>query len=60
MANLKKGSAIDGACQNLTASFIRAKAKLDPNQPSCEFFEKLDIEGGVTLPRGVYNLVSLK
>ena len=42
----------------MTASFVRAKAKLDPELPRCEFFENLDIEDGLTLPKGVYNLVS--
>lgn len=54
---LRTGTAIDGACQNRTASFMRAKAKLNPDQPTCEFYENLDIEDGVMLPKGVYNLV---
>lgn len=58
VCGLKKGSAVDGACQNLTASFMRAKAKLNPDLPSCEFFDKFDENREFTLPNGVYNLVS--
>lgn len=61
VVGLKKGAAIDGACQNLTASFQRAKARLNPALPACEFFERFDLEdGGVQLPRGVHNLADLR
>ncbi|KAI6231022.1 General transcription and DNA repair factor IIH helicase subunit XPD [Aphelenchoides besseyi] len=60
VVGLKKGTAIDGACQNLTASFQRARARLNPDLPSCEFYEKFDLEDGVIPPKGVYNLADLR
>ncbi|CAD5223694.1 unnamed protein product [Bursaphelenchus okinawaensis] len=60
VASLRNGSAVDGACQNLTASFMRAKAKVDPNAPSCEFFETFNENRELTLPNGVYNLADLR
>lgn len=57
VASLRVGTAVDGACQRLTASFVRAKRRLNPSLPSCAFYEKFDEQRDVALPKGVYNLV---
>ncbi|TKR64288.1 hypothetical protein L596_024850 [Steinernema carpocapsae] len=54
------GAAVDGACQKLTAGFARAKRKMDPDLPSCSFFEKFDEQRDVVLPKGVWNLQDLR
>uniref|UniRef100_A0A915CLA5 General transcription and DNA repair factor IIH helicase subunit XPD n=1 Tax=Parascaris univalens TaxID=6257 RepID=A0A915CLA5_PARUN len=60
VACLRLGSAVDGACQRLTAGFVRAKRKLQPDLPACSFFEKFDAQREVVLPAGVYNLSNLR
>ncbi|KAK0420877.1 hypothetical protein QR680_014941 [Steinernema hermaphroditum] len=60
VAKERIGAAVDGACQKLTAGFARAKRRLDPDLPSCSFFEKFNEEREVALPSGVYNLVDLR
>ncbi|KHJ95642.1 DNA repair helicase [Oesophagostomum dentatum] len=55
-----QGSLVDGACQRLTASFVRARRQLDPSIPSCSFFENLDAQQHFSLPSGVWNLSDLK
>ncbi|EYC02324.1 hypothetical protein Y032_0100g3233 [Ancylostoma ceylanicum] len=57
---LRQGSAVDGACQRLTASFVRAKRQLDPSIPSCSFFETFSAQQPFSLPSGVWNLNDLK
>ncbi|VDM45177.1 unnamed protein product [Toxocara canis] len=71
VASLRQGTAVDGACQKrrtvtfraiclrqfrLTASFVRAKRKMQPDLPACSFFEKFDAQRDIVLPTGVYNL----
>ncbi|GMR39936.1 hypothetical protein PMAYCL1PPCAC_10131, partial [Pristionchus mayeri] len=57
----RTGIGIDGACQKLTASFVRARKKMnDPDLPDCPYFEKLDATPGFELPNGVWNLSDLK
>ncbi|GMT18353.1 hypothetical protein PFISCL1PPCAC_9650, partial [Pristionchus fissidentatus] len=57
----RTGVGIDGACQKLTVSFIRAKKRMsDPDLPECPFFEKLDSTPQFELPNGVWNLSDLK
>ncbi|KAI1724657.1 helical and beta-bridge domain-containing protein [Ditylenchus destructor] len=60
VSSLRVGTAVDGACQRLTASFVRAKRRLNPSLPSCPFYEKFDEQRDVALPKGVYNLNDLK
>ncbi|VDK55944.1 unnamed protein product [Anisakis simplex] len=60
VANSRNGTAVDGGCQRLTASFMRAKRKLEPDLPECSYFEKYDAQRDVTLPTGVYNLSDLR
>ncbi|VDO64859.1 unnamed protein product, partial [Onchocerca flexuosa] len=59
VSSLRQGSLVDGACQKLTASFMRAKRRLHPDLPCCTFFEKLDEQKDMSYPDGVYNLVCL-
>ena len=59
VVSLRNGTAVDGACQRLTASYVRAKRCLNPDLPCCSFFEKFDEQRDITLPKGVYNLVCL-
>lgn len=33
------GKQVDGHCQRLTASFVRAKRQSDPSIPNCDFFD---------------------
>uniref|UniRef100_A0A914W6J6 DNA 5'-3' helicase n=1 Tax=Plectus sambesii TaxID=2011161 RepID=A0A914W6J6_9BILA len=55
------GKVVDGKCQQLTASFVRARRRLDPSIPCCDYFEAFDADGrDVLLPDGVYNLDELK
>ena len=52
---------VDSRCMNLTASFIREKAKSDSKVELCEFYENFDANGKLEmLPSGVYNLDDLK
>uniref|UniRef100_A0A915CXT9 Helicase ATP-binding domain-containing protein n=1 Tax=Ditylenchus dipsaci TaxID=166011 RepID=A0A915CXT9_9BILA len=60
VASLRVGTAVDGACQRLTQSFVRAKRRLDPSIPSCQYYEKFDEQKDVGLGKGVYNLNDLK
>lgn len=60
VAVLRQGTAVDGACQRLTASFVRAKRKLNSSLPFCEFYENFDAKKDINLPKGVYNLVNYK
>ncbi|CAB3402237.1 unnamed protein product [Caenorhabditis bovis] len=59
VSKLRYGSAVDGACQKLTASFVRAKRIEDPSIPSCEFFENLESQH-FSIPDGVWNLEDLR
>uniref|UniRef100_A0A0K0G0L8 General transcription and DNA repair factor IIH helicase subunit XPD n=1 Tax=Strongyloides venezuelensis TaxID=75913 RepID=A0A0K0G0L8_STRVS len=58
--SLKEGSLIDGACNKLTASFVRARRKIenDKNPDSCcEYFENFIEKGDkIKLNYGVYTL----
>jgi DNA excision repair protein ERCC-2 len=59
--NSNAKSDVDSKCMSLTASFVRDKAKQDSSIPTCEFYEKFDLEGRESLiPYGVYNLDDLK
>ncbi|EJW86627.1 excision repair cross-complementing rodent repair deficiency [Wuchereria bancrofti] len=60
VSSLRQGSLVDGACQKLTASFVRAKRRLRPDLPCCAFFEKLDEQKDFNYPDGVYNLQNLR
>ncbi|CAD6197577.1 unnamed protein product [Caenorhabditis auriculariae] len=62
VAQLRQGSSVDGACQKLTASFVRARRKLvDESIASCEYFENLDAQSHhFSVPDGVWNLNDLK
>ncbi|KAL3094502.1 hypothetical protein niasHT_026268 [Heterodera trifolii] len=60
VVSFRYGSAVDGACQRLTASYVRAKMRMNPNLPCCSFFEKFDEKRDMTLPKGVYNLSDLR
>ena len=52
---------IDSRCMNLTASFVREKAKSDSKVELCEFYENFDANGKKEMiPSGVYNLDDLK
>uniref|UniRef100_A0A158P9G9 General transcription and DNA repair factor IIH helicase subunit XPD n=1 Tax=Angiostrongylus cantonensis TaxID=6313 RepID=A0A158P9G9_ANGCA len=57
---LRQGFAVDGACQRLTASFVRARRQIDPSIPACSFFENLSAQQHFSLPPGVWNLNDLK
>ncbi|CAF0873173.1 unnamed protein product [Brachionus calyciflorus] len=55
------GKEVDNKCMNLTASFIREKAKSDKTIKLCSFYEQFESEGQDSLiPSGVYNLDDLK
>nr|CAD2194153.1 unnamed protein product [Meloidogyne enterolobii] len=60
VVSLRNGTAVDGACQRLTASYVRAKRCLNPDLPCCSFFEKFDEKRDLTLPNGVFNLPDLR
>jgi DNA excision repair protein ERCC-2 len=52
---------VDTKCMNMTASFMREKAKTDKTISLCSYYEKFDLEGRDQLiPWGVYNLDDLK
>ncbi|KAL6217389.1 hypothetical protein ACLB2K_010606 [Fragaria x ananassa] len=52
---------VDAACRKLTASWVRAAAVVNPNVPSCEFFEQFERDReGTVLPPGVYTLQDLR
>ncbi|KAJ4459043.1 putative General transcription and DNA repair factor IIH helicase subunit XPD [Paratrimastix pyriformis] len=51
----------DSACRDLTASWVRTKAHLEPDIETCPFFEEFDKHGTeLQLPPGVYNLDDLR
>ncbi|KAJ3121717.1 DNA-dependent ATPase of the nucleotide excision repair factor 4 complex [Nowakowskiella sp. JEL0407] len=58
----KIGVSIDTKCRSLTASWIRERAKSDPEHtPQCKYYEKLDIEETHgSIPAGVYTLEDFK
>ena len=56
----REGVAVDGSCQSMTSSISRARKKIDPDYPSCDFFENWDTKRDLTLPKGVYNLSDLR
>ncbi|MFH4975571.1 hypothetical protein AB6A40_002280 [Gnathostoma spinigerum] len=60
VSGLRQGTAVDGACGKLTASFVRAKRRIQPDLPYCPFFEKYDEKRDIVLPQGVYNLADLR
>ncbi|KAK6018787.1 DNA repair helicase [Ostertagia ostertagi] len=60
VASLRQGSLVDGGCQRLTASFVRARRQFDPSIPACSFFETLNTQQQFSLPPGIYNLSDLK
>lgn len=51
------GSLVDGACQKLTASHVRAKRQYDPTIPTCDFFDNLEKMQHFSMPPGVWNMV---
>jgi DNA excision repair protein ERCC-2 len=52
---------VDSRCMNLTASFVRDKAKSDKTVELCEYYENFDLNGKLEMiPSGVYNLDDLK
>lgn len=57
VVSMRLGTAVDAGCQRLTASFMRARRRLQPELPCCPYFEKLDEQRDTALPKGVYNLV---
>ncbi|OWA52467.1 TFIIH basal transcription factor complex helicase XPD subunit [Hypsibius exemplaris] len=58
---LRDGKAVDGKCQSLTASYVRARASSDPSVKTCDFYDGFDQHGrDQPLPNGVYSLDDLK
>lgn len=60
VVSLRQGTAVDAGCQKLTASFVRAKRKLNTDLPYCQYFEGFDEKRDIRLPNGVYNLADLR
>ncbi|XGW18812.1 hypothetical protein V3C99_002981, partial [Haemonchus contortus] len=60
VASLRQGLLVDGGCQRLTASFVRARRQFDSSIPACSFFETLNAQQQFSLPPGIYNLTDLK
>uniref|UniRef100_A0A0N4ZG37 General transcription and DNA repair factor IIH helicase subunit XPD n=1 Tax=Parastrongyloides trichosuri TaxID=131310 RepID=A0A0N4ZG37_PARTI len=62
--SLKEGSLIDGACSKLTASYVRARNKLENKTDSeslCEYYENFVDKGDkIKLNYGVYTLDDCK
>ncbi|CAL8110123.1 unnamed protein product [Orchesella dallaii] len=57
----KEGKIVDGRCQSLTASHIRARHLKDESVPVCTYFENFDMHGReFPLPPGIYTLDDLK
>jgi DNA excision repair protein ERCC-2 len=59
------GRSIDAKCHNLTASWIRQRAKQHPGEEiaTCKFYENIEDFGGkngLSLPAGVYTMDDLK
>nr|AIL94188.1 DNA-repair protein complementing XP-D cells [Brachionus koreanus] len=55
------GKEVDNKCMNMTASFVREKAKTDKTIKTCSFYEQFELEGQDSLiPSGIYNLDDLK
>ncbi|KAJ1806992.1 TFIIH/NER complex ATP-dependent 5'-3' DNA helicase subunit, partial [Coemansia sp. RSA 2599] len=56
----RKGSVVDARCRQMTASWVRNKAKTEGNIELCNFYEKMqDMEPSDLLPSGVYTLEDL-
>lgn len=52
---------VDAGCRKLTASWVRTLAAVDPNVPTCSFFENYDkVPSDYILPPGVYTLQDLR
>ncbi|CAG7833873.1 unnamed protein product [Allacma fusca] len=57
----KEGKIVDGRCQSLTASYVRARHQRDKSVQVCEYYENFDLNGReFPLPPGIYNLNALK
>ncbi|CAI4230644.1 unnamed protein product [Auanema sp. JU1783] len=56
----RQGASVDGACQALTASFIRSKRAHDNSLPSCDFYENLESRNNFVIPPGVWNIADLR
>uniref|UniRef100_A0A914Y5D2 General transcription and DNA repair factor IIH helicase subunit XPD n=1 Tax=Panagrolaimus superbus TaxID=310955 RepID=A0A914Y5D2_9BILA len=56
----REGIAVDGACQSLTSSIARARKKIDPDYPQCDFFETWDAKRDYPIPNGIFNLSDLR
>ncbi|KAJ2757173.1 TFIIH/NER complex ATP-dependent 5'-3' DNA helicase subunit [Coemansia pectinata] len=56
----RKGTVVDAKCRQITASWVRNKAKTEGNIEVCDFFEKIQtLEATELLPTGVYTLDDL-
>ena len=42
---LRDGKLVDGKCQSLTASYVRARAENDPSVKTCQWFDGFDQHG---------------
>ena len=57
----QNGKIVDGQCQAMTMSHVRAKAQADESVKLCDFYESFDKDGReATLPMGIYDLDDLK
>ncbi|CAG8501032.1 4627_t:CDS:10 [Ambispora gerdemannii] len=57
----KKGKVVDARCRNITASWVREKAKSSSNVELCSFYEALEAaDQNKLLPYGIYTLEELK
>ncbi|CAM9956964.1 unnamed protein product [Ectocarpus sp. 6 AP-2014] len=53
--------AVDGACRDMTASWVRKKAEAGGGGELCEFFEGYSANGSdAAMPNGIYSLDDLK
>ncbi|GAU96467.1 hypothetical protein RvY_07906 [Ramazzottius varieornatus] len=58
---LRDGKLVDGKCQSLTASYVRARAERDPSVKTCVYYDGFDQHGReIPLAAGVYTLDDLK
>ncbi|KAJ1722329.1 TFIIH/NER complex ATP-dependent 5'-3' DNA helicase subunit [Coemansia erecta] len=56
----RKGAVVDARCRQMTASWVRDKARTEGNIELCDFFEKIQtLEPSELLPAGVYTLEDL-
>ncbi|KAJ2512815.1 TFIIH/NER complex ATP-dependent 5'-3' DNA helicase subunit [Coemansia sp. RSA 1939] len=56
----RKGSVVDAQCRQMTASWVRSKARAEGNIELCDFYEKLHtMEPTELVPSGVYTLEDL-